>query len=622
MADDMITIDASAMSSIDFNQAIYDYFAALGTTAGTSTYYGGTYQSPYGYYNGSQVGFRYTGTENTAQVLIDGENLAYDGLLGGDYGHGISGSVDTLVLGSYGDATTYTQDDTAGTRSELEGVISGLVISGLGLSAEIGDGTGSDNAVYTLYNALRKANTEVDLDGDGTAGAEYVDLIYDLLAQKAQHFIGTSGADSYVGTAFGDLIDGGAGADTMEGGAGDDIYVVDDRADTMIETEDGGTDTIRTAISHYQIRDNIENLEQLGTADTFTYGNALANTITGNSGASTLYGMEGNDTLIGGAGDDTLSGDDGDDAMIGGTGDDTYYVSETGDVVTELAGEGNDTIVTSLNHFQIADNVENLQQTGDASLFSYGNALDNTITANDAGAMLYGLAGNDTLVGGLGNDALSGGAGDDVMRGGAGDDAYTVDSAADSVVELKAGGTDTVSASVSYTLGAFVENLTLTGEEAIAATGNGSANVLTGNAAANTLKGLGGKDRIFGGDGDDFIYGGKGKDALYGEAGEDTFFFAAGDSAKKMGSADVIYGFNRADDLIGLELFDANSNKNGDQDFSFIGGKDFSGKAGQLRVEIINLQTYVFGDTDGNGKADFAIHLDGSYSLKANDFLL
>jgi len=129
-------------------------------------------------------------------------------------------------------------------------------------------------------------------------------------------------------------------------------------------------------------------------------GGAFNDTLIGLGGDDVLNGSGGNDTLIGGDGNDVLRGGTGIDVMVGGTGDDTYYVDNIGDVVTELAGEGTDTVHTTIST-TLGDNVENLVSDSAAGLTLTGNDLDN---------MIEGGAGNDQIQGGAGIDtAIFGG---------------------------------------------------------------------------------------------------------------------------------------------------------------------------------------------------------------------
>ena len=156
--------------------------------------------------------------------------------------------------------------------------------------------------------------------------------------------------------------------------------------------------------------------------------------------------------------------------------------------------------------FDLVVSVQNLTLNGTSGADTLSGG-----TGNDT---LNGQAGNDTLNGGAGNDTLNGGTGSDTMLGGAGNDTYVVDSASDVVTESANEGTDLVQSSVTYTLGANVENMTLTGTTAINGTGNALDNVLIGNSANNTLTG---------GDGNDTIDGGTGNDTMVGGLGDDTY---------------------------------------------------------------------------------------------------
>ena len=132
-----------------------------------------------------------------------------------------------------------------------------------------------------------------------------------------------------------------------------------------------------------------------------------------------------------------------------------------------------------------------------------GTVAADVVSGTPEDDILNGAGGNDTLSGLGGNDTLNGGTGADTLIGGTGNDLYIVDNTGDVVVENANEGTDTVQASVNYTLSANVENLILTGVGNINGTGNALNNTITGNSGNNTLIGLGGADTLDGGAGND-----------------------------------------------------------------------------------------------------------------------
>lgn len=228
----------------------------------------------------------------------------------------------------------------------------------------------------------------------------------------------------------------------------------------------------------------------------------------------------------------------------------------------------------------------------------YGDAGNNDIEGTDAGERIYAgsgddyvlaYAGDDRVYGGHGNDSISGGDGHDVIEGGSGRD----------LLSGQAG------------------NDTLRG-------GLGNDN-LGGNAGHDRLLGGDGRDMLFGdtggrGAGRDTLIGGAGADTMQGDAGADRFvFLSRGEIASGSAGRDKINDFSRAEgDKIDLSQVDADATRAGNQDFSFIGSKGFTGRAGQLRFQDEGLR----GDTDGDGRADFIITLTDVASLQRGDLIL
>jgi Ca2+-binding RTX toxin-like protein len=399
-----------------------------------------------------------------------------------------------------------------------------------------------------------------------TLPANVEDLI--LTGSAAIHATGNLGDNRLIGNDGDNSLDGAAGNDTLYGGAGNDTYIVDSAFDVVVD-EGGGSDTVRSAVS-WTLGDAVEILVLTGTGAINGTGNAADNAIEGNAGANVLSGGEGYDVLVGGAGNDTyvfdnvdnlveyanqgsdtiqsafsltlaehfetltltgtaditgtgnaaanritgnaganvLNGGAGVDTLAGGEGDDTYLIDSTTDTLTELAGQGVDTVQSSVTVTALGANIENLVLVAPAIRNGTGNELDNRITGTDWAGLLDGAAGNDTLDGNGGRDTLVGGAGDDVF----------ITDGNDTITELSGGGSDTVHSSADVTLAGHVENLLLTGQSGLRGTGNELANQMTGNAGANELDGAGGADTLAGGAGND----------SYVFDGTDTLIEAAG----------------------------------------------------------------------------------------------
>jgi trimeric autotransporter adhesin len=476
-----------------------------------------------------QGGADINGTGNALGNELSGNsgNNLLNGLAGADTMAGGGGN-DTYIVDSLGD--TVTEGLGEGTdivqsavsfvlSAEIENLIltGKLLLSGTGndvanaltgniaansLTGGLGDDTlnggagvdtltgGADNDTYFIDN-VKDIVVELVGEGSDTVNSLFsVDLNSGSFANIDHVTLTGIGATLATGNGDGNLLkgnvganilDGRGGADTMQGGAGNDTYLVDDAGDEILELAKGGIELIKSSVTfdlslapHLEI----ERLTLTGSDAIDGIGNAYTNILIGNSGANLLDGKAGNDR------------------MIGAGGNDIYVVDSAADVIIEAAGGGNDTVRAYVTRV-LGVEFEHLHLQGSLNINGTGNALGNELLGNSGNNFLNGMAGTDTLA------------------GGAGDDTYFVDNLGDSATEASGEGTDRVQSSVSFTLGADIEHLTLTGTSAISGTGNDLGNALTGNAAANSL---------IGGLGDDTLNGGGGVDTLAGGDGNDVYF--------------------------------------------------------------------------------------------------
>lgn len=477
-----------------------------------------------------------------------------DTLSGGD-GNDIfeaSGGNDTIIGGAgndtlnlFGSRTqfTVTGDSSSMTLTDVFGREGQITATGIERVFFVGDGD-----VYNVGDFFGYYGTSAD------------DEI--VASNRDNEIFGLDGNDSLEALGGDDVIEGGAGDDAIDGGDGIDTanyagsstdYVVTRLASgAVIETIgvglDDGTDTLHGVEFLYFADDNV-------TLDLSTLP------LEGTSGEDILIGGNGDDLIAGGDGDDLLEGGAGYDVLDGGSGNDTaYYTGNSNDYsiylgtdggvyiddYSESGAEGSDELIDIEVLYFAGDDKTVLISADLPPLGTSGNDVIQGTTRHDS---LFGLEGDDVLTGGAGHDYLNGGEGADTMTGGEGDDYYIVDDANDVVSENTDEGYDSVESSISYTLGANLEDLWLWNDSlAIDGTGNSLDNGIWGDEFGNVLMGLDGDDSLDGGGGDDIIDGGNGTDTanyfgladdfetfrnldgsvtvidLVGSAGEDTLF--------------------------------------------------------------------------------------------------
>jgi len=453
----------------------------------------------------------------------------------------------------------------------------GSLTTSLSVSASLSAGTNAKIDVRDQSTLLTSASLTV-LSGATEVRAIGIQGLSLTGTSGNQKLVGNNGNDTLSGMSGNDILDGGKGNDTLLGGSGNDTYYVDSSSDRVYETtsvggstDAGGADRIISSVSFNLTAQSelafVEQLSLSGSAALTATGNALANTLTGNSGNNTLNGGTGADTLLGGAGNDI------------------YYVDNAGDVAVEsttttsgINAGGTDMVYSSLGATcTLGAFIENgrILATGTANLT--GNALAN---------FLYAGTGNNILNGGSGSDTVS------YYYGCKGTTGVTV--------SLANSGSQTTGGSGSDTL-IGIEHLG----------GGNNADRLTGNTGDNRLYGYGGNDTLI---------GGVGRDSLNGGSGNDLFDFNA---LSEMGSTsttqDIITDFVRGQDRIDLSGLDAKTATSTNDAFSstFVAAAAAFTAAGQLKFA----SGVLYGNTDSDAEAEFAIQLTGISTLTAADLV-
>jgi len=531
-----------------------------------------------------------------------GDSLTGNG--GDDYLDGRAG-IDAMNGGTGND--TYVVDNSSDTITDTAGSADVVYVTGnstpyiytLTMPSGTG-GTGATPAAIAASaaaQAIEKATVSLGTTTASISASTYTTAIT---------LTGNSGINTLTGGSGNDSLDGGsAGADTLIGGSGNDVYTVANSRASITELTGGGTDIVNVALSSgttYTITDNIEFARITNTASVNITAGTTAVAMTGNSAQN---------VLTGGAGNDTLDGSTGLDTMVGKAGNDIYYVDSASDTVTEITGEGTDTVNVGITAagslYTLGDFIENATITSIAAINVIGGSADNLLIGNSAANSLDGGTGNDTLIGGPGTDSLTGNDGTDTVS--------------------FAGTTTAVTLTLADTTG----NGTATGGSTDIITGfeniiGGSAgDILTGNTSANVLTGGFGGDTMTG-----------------GATGADVFVIGNTDSSLITSTADVITDFATTLDKLKMGVAgDATANTgNYVASATTAGAASFSAALIAANVALATLNGtssatelysfqfdatngYLFDDTNSDGIANQVVILRGitSSTIVASDLV-
>lgn len=376
------------------------------------------------------------------------------------------------------------------------------------------------------------------------------------IGSPGQFLDGGDGNDTILGTYDADWLLGGNGNNFLSGGQGNDVYYIDPSWSGQQLIDEVLNGLLPVTVNE-QMGDEyapVETNKYVGygdrySTDTLQFGAGVTlasmDIASGSLEASALLSQVwGAATLMA---LDFSWGGSGSVRLLLPT-DETSFPGEGYGVEYLTFADGSryalmsDAVIAAIND---DDHDYGLTSVG-ASRLRFGSAADDVLTAANNGEAYAGLegndsilggTGNDTLLGGAGNDTLNGGLGTDLLSGGVGNDIYVVNDLSDRVVEALDAGVDTVKSSIHWVLGDNLENLTLTGSQAIDGVGNALNNSLHGNTGNNLLRGEAGNDTLNGGLGADSLYGGTGDDVYVVDNLGDSTIESAGEGLDRVNSS-------------------------------------------------------------------------------------
>ncbi|MES2441213.1 MAG: calcium-binding protein [Pseudomonadota bacterium] len=330
---------------------------------------------------------------------------------------------------------------------------------------------------------------------------------------------------------------------------------------------------------------------------------------------SVVNGGSGNDTLTGTSGDDQINGFEGDDGITvtaghdvvdGGIGSDTLIASGNGTFILGASSftntdAGVDTVFSNIEMFHFTK--ENGNASIDASAFTGTNATfrllggDSTVVGND-GFSFFEIHGGTNQIDGRGNY-------DHGFFWGSDAGGYMI--APPTIYFTDVGNTVVVTQSgyMSATM-ANVESFSVLSGNFIAGfnfDGSASSAIVTINMTsyADTLIGTSGTNYFFS---NNAVY--QAGDVLTGFGGADGYYFDQ--LAQIRGTRITDLGEDDRIDLTGTVDHDSVTAQ-------FIGSGAFTNVAGQYRSRIVDGETLLEADTNGDGFPDSVLTMNGTFFL-------